>query len=41
MNFDPKKADRNKDGKLDNWEKAIGKQVAKGKSAKKGRKTKD
>jgi hypothetical protein len=40
MNFDPKKADRNKDGKLDNWEKAIGKKVAKGKATKGGSKSK-
>ena len=38
MNFDPKKADRNKDGQLDDWEKAIGTKIAKGKASKPARK---
>lgn len=32
LEFDAEKADRNKDGKLDGWEKAIGKKIAKSKS---------
>lgn len=41
LDFDSAKADRNKDGKLDGWEKAIGKKIAKGKKMQtKGKATK-
>lgn len=36
--FDPKKADRNKDGQIDDWEQRIGEKIAGAKTAKKAAK---